>query len=107
MQSRSPSTRSCSCSPGSSTSTRWTLRCGTWRGNVGRVDELYGSTVGIVGMGRIGREVAKRLAGWEAQLIYFDPMRLTPELEQHLNLTFVELDELLRTADAVTVHVPL
>jgi phosphoglycerate dehydrogenase-like enzyme len=83
------------------------VRRGTWRGSVGRVYELYGSTVGIVGMGRIGREVAKRLAGWQAQLIYYDPIRLTPELERQLNARYVELDQLLRTADAVTVHVPL
>jgi phosphoglycerate dehydrogenase-like enzyme len=83
------------------------VRRGTWRGGVGRVYELFGSTVGIVGMGRIGREVAKRLAGWDAQLVYFDPIRLTSELERQLNVRYVELDQLLRTADAVTVHVPL
>ncbi len=83
------------------------VRGGTWRGGVGRVYELYGATVGIVGMGRIGREVARRLAGWEAQLIYYDPIRLAPDLEGQLNVRYVELDQLLRTADAVTVHVPL
>jgi phosphoglycerate dehydrogenase-like enzyme len=83
------------------------VRRGAWRGSVGRVYELYGSTVGIVGMGRIGREVAKRLAGWEAQLIYYDPIRLVPEVERQLNVSYAEIDQLLRTADAVTVHVPL
>jgi phosphoglycerate dehydrogenase-like enzyme len=83
------------------------VRAGRWRGGAGRVYELCGSTVGIVGMGRIGREVAKRLAGWEADLIYYDPMRLEPDLEQQLRVSYVELDDLLRTADAITVHVPL
>src|SRR5579872_6779376 len=83
------------------------VRAGTWRGGAGRVYELFGSTVGIVGMGRIGREVARRLAGWEANLIYYDPIRLDPSVEQQLNVRYAELDQLLRAADAVTVHVPL
>jgi len=83
------------------------VRTGAWRGGVGRVYELYGSTVGIVGMGRIGREVARRLAGWQADLVYYDPFRLAADLEQQLNVRYLELDQLLRIADAVTVHVPL
>jgi phosphoglycerate dehydrogenase-like enzyme len=83
------------------------VRRGAWRGNTGRVYELCGSTVGIVGMGRIGREVARRLAGWQANLVYYDPFRLSTDLENELNVRFLELDQLLRTADAVTVHVPL
>src|SRR5436190_8630284 len=83
------------------------VRRGAWRGGVGRVYELYGSTVGIVGMGRIGREVARRLAGWQADLVYYDPVRLPADLEQQLHVRYAELDQLLRTADAVTIHVPL
>jgi phosphoglycerate dehydrogenase-like enzyme len=83
------------------------VRRGAWRGGVGRVFELYGSTVGIVGMGRIGREVAKRLAGWEADLVYYDPLRLSADLERQLHVRYLDLDQLLRAADAVTVHVPL
>jgi glyoxylate reductase/D-3-phosphoglycerate dehydrogenase len=83
------------------------VRQGRWRGGVGRVYELCGSTVGIVGMGRIGREVAKRLAGWDADLIYYDPIRLPADFERQLNVRYLELDALLRSSDAVTVHVPL
>jgi phosphoglycerate dehydrogenase-like enzyme len=86
------------------------VRAGQWRsGPHGgtRWYELYRSTVGIVGMGRIGQEVAKRLAGWECEIVYYDPYRLSPEREQALGARFVELDELLRVSDAVTVHVPL
>src|SRR5450631_599336 len=86
------------------------VRQGQWRGaaaGTGRVHELYGSTVGIVGMGRIGREVAKRLAGWDATIVYYDPFRLSAELEQDLGVRYLELDQLLRIADAVTIHVPL
>jgi phosphoglycerate dehydrogenase-like enzyme len=86
------------------------VRAGRWRGaaaGVGRVHELFGSTVGIVGMGRIGREVARRLVGWSVTIVYYDPLRLRAELEQELGVRYMELDQLLRTADAVTVHVPL
>ena len=86
------------------------VRAGQWRGGPTgstRWYELYQSTVGIVGMGRIGQEVAKRLAGWEANIVYYDPYRLSPQREQALGARFLELDELLRAADAVTVHVPL
>ena len=58
-------------------------------------------------MGRIGQEVAQRLAGWDATIIYYDPLRLSAEREQQLGVRYVELDALLRSADAVTVHVPL
>jgi phosphoglycerate dehydrogenase-like enzyme len=86
------------------------VRSGGWRGpSVAsrRVYELYHSTVGIVGMGRIGQEVAKRLSGWEATIVYYDPFRLPVERERELGVRYVELDALLRSADAVTVHVPL
>jgi phosphoglycerate dehydrogenase-like enzyme len=85
-------------------------RHGRWRGAAaaaGRVHELFGSTVGIVGMGRIGREVAQRLAGWNVSIVYYDPFRLSADVEQRLGARYVELDQLLRIADAVTVHVPL
>lgn len=85
------------------------VRNGGWRSasHSDRVYELWHSTVGIVGMGRIGQEVATRLANWESTIVYYDPFRLTPEREKALNVRYVELDELLRTADVVTVHVPL
>jgi phosphoglycerate dehydrogenase-like enzyme len=85
------------------------VRSGNWRGapTSRRVYELYHSTVGIVGMGRIGQEVARRLAGWEVSIVYFDPFRLAPERERELGVRYMELDALLRTADAVSIHVPL
>src|SRR6266852_1279210 len=74
------------------------VRSGGWRSpSVGsrRVYELYHSTVGIVGMGRIGQEVAQRLAGWEATIVYYDPIRLSVEREQELGVRYVGLDDLL------------
>jgi phosphoglycerate dehydrogenase-like enzyme len=69
--------------------------------------ELPGKTVGIVGLGRIGQRVARRLQGWECRLIYHDVVSFPPALEQELHLTRVPLDDLLRTADIITLHVPL
>jgi len=87
----------------------YNVRHGGWRsaGHGDRVYELWHSTVGIVGMGRIGQEVAARLANWESNIVYYDPFKLSAEREKELNVRYVELDELLRTADVVTVHVPL
>jgi phosphoglycerate dehydrogenase-like enzyme len=83
------------------------VRAGRWGPGAKRLYELWSSTVGIVGMGRIGQEVAQRLAGWGSSLIYFDPVRLAPDRERELGVAFVPLEELLGRADVVTVHVPL
>lgn len=68
--------------------------------------ELEGRTVGIIGAGRIGRAVARRLAGWDVDLIYYDPVRVPPDEERALKLKYQELDELLAQADVVTLHAP-
>ncbi len=69
--------------------------------------ELTGKTVGIVGFGRIGQSVARRLQGWECELLYSDVVNFPAELERELNVRRVERDELLRESDIVTLHVPL
>jgi glyoxylate reductase/D-3-phosphoglycerate dehydrogenase len=69
--------------------------------------ELTDKTVGIVGFGRIGQRVARRLQGWDCRLIYYDVVSYPPDLEKELHIAKVGLDELLRTADIVTLHVPL
>jgi glyoxylate reductase/D-3-phosphoglycerate dehydrogenase len=83
-------------------------RSGRWRAMMGeqRYYELAGKTVGVVGMGKIGQEVAKRLQGWQVNLIYYDVFRRSPAEEAALGLTFVDLDELFRRADVVTLHAP-
>jgi phosphoglycerate dehydrogenase-like enzyme len=83
---------------------------GQWRsGHSGslRLYELWHSTVGIVGMGRIGQQVARRLQGWDARLVYFDPYRLPEERERELGVTYLPFEELLQQSDVVSVHVPL
>jgi phosphoglycerate dehydrogenase-like enzyme len=83
------------------------VRAGRWSAGAKRLYELWGSTVGIVGMGRIGQEVARRLMGWGSTMLYYDPIRLAPERERELGVAFASLEDLLGRADVVTVHVPL
>ena len=69
--------------------------------------ELRKKTVGIVGFGHIGREVARCLLGFQADILYYDVARAAPEVEHELNARQVPLNDLLRQADAVTLHTPL
>jgi phosphoglycerate dehydrogenase-like enzyme len=69
--------------------------------------ELMGKTLGIVGMGNIGMEVAKRAGAFGCRMVYFDVKALPPEVEEELGLERLELEELLRISDIVTLHVPL
>jgi phosphoglycerate dehydrogenase-like enzyme len=87
-----------------------TVRAGHWRqGRTGelRLHELWHATVGIVGMGRIGQQVARRLRGWEASLVYYDPLRLPAETERELGVRYLPLEELAAAAQVITIHVPL
>ncbi len=68
---------------------------------------VHGKTVGIVGLGHIGREVAKRLVPFEADVVYFDPFPAGEEVERRLRVKRVSLDELLEMSDIVSLHVPL
>ena len=69
--------------------------------------EIAGKTVGIIGLGRIGSRVARRLQGWECEIVYYDEVAIAPEVEAELNATRMPMDELLQTADIITLHVPL
>jgi len=65
--------------------------------------DVFGATLGIIGMGRIGQAVARRSKGFEMTVLYTDIQR-RPDLEAELGIRFVELDELLRTADFISLH---
>lgn len=67
---------------------------------------LVGKTVGILGFGNIGRNVAQRLAGFEVEILYHDPYRAAPDVEKKLNARYVELDELIEQSDVLTLHCP-
>jgi len=69
--------------------------------------DVHGATLGIVGFGRIGREMARRAAGFSMRVLYHDVQRATPEDEAALGATFVPLETLLAESDFVTLHVNL
>ncbi|MGH7374706.1 MAG: 2-hydroxyacid dehydrogenase [Candidatus Rokuibacteriota bacterium] len=72
-----------------------------------RLYELEGKTLGIVGLGTIGKKVARRAAAFGVRIQYYDIARLTEEAEDALGVRFVLFPELLRTSDIVSLHVPL
>lgn len=67
--------------------------------------DVHGKTLGIVGMGRIGRALARRAKGFNMHIIYHDSQRVEM-VEKELQAEFVSLSELLRRADFVSLHVP-
>lgn len=85
------------------------VRRGEWKSTKPGMEEeheIAGRTVGIVGLGMIGKTLARRLSGFEVKLIYTDLMRASPEEEKRLNVEYRALDDLLREADIVTLHAP-
>ena len=68
--------------------------------------EVSGATVGIVGLGRIGKEVAKRARGFDMRILAFDPFEDAAFAREH-DVTYVPLEELLAESDFVTLHVAL
>jgi len=84
------------------------VRAGEWRkaANGFNTFELAGKTVGVIGAGNIGRKVARRAKAFETNIIYFDTFAV-PEIENELRARKVSLDELVSTADVITLHAPL
>lgn len=84
------------------------VTAGRWRGNsTPRVHELRGKTLGVVGLGTIGKKTARLAAAFGMQVNYYDIARLTEDQEDALGVRFRLLRELLRTSDVVTLHTPL
>ena len=69
--------------------------------------ELNGKTWGVIGLGRIGREVATRVRAFNVKLIYYDKIRFPREVEERYGAEYAPLHELLRESDVVSIHVPL
>jgi glyoxylate reductase len=70
-------------------------------------EDVFGKTIGICGLGRIGRGVAKRANGFEMRILYTDAVRAPADVERKLGAQFVDKEMLFRDADFVTLHIPL
>jgi len=86
------------------------VAAGRWRGNniaTVKLFELHGRTLGIIGLGTIGKKVARLAAAFGMQVIYYDTVRLTEDQADALDVRFRLKEEVLRSADLVSLHVPL
>ena len=82
------------------------LKSGQWDRKKFTANELNGKSLGIIGLGRIGMEVAKRAQSFGMKIIAFDPFLSATKAEQ-LEIKLVELKELFKTSDFITIHTPL
>lgn len=80
------------------------MESGKWSILMG--SDLYRKTVGVVGLGRIGRSLVQRLSGFEAEVLIHTP-RADPAFASEMGASFVSLDELLARSDYVSLHAPL
>jgi glyoxylate reductase len=69
--------------------------------------DVFGATLGIIGIGRIGRGMAHRAKGFDMRVIYYDPYPLPPDAQESIGATPVDLKRLLTESDFVSIHVPL
>ncbi|HKQ87531.1 MAG TPA: D-glycerate dehydrogenase [Candidatus Acidoferrales bacterium] len=87
----------------------WT-RTGTWNGftfDTFLGGDVWGKTLGIIGLGRIGREMARRSLGFKMRVLYFSQNRAPGAIEKELHAEFAPFDAVLRESDFVSLHVPL
>jgi D-3-phosphoglycerate dehydrogenase len=82
------------------------LRRGEWAQRADRGDFLFGKTVGLVGLGRIGTHVARRLVNWDVRLLASDPY-VPADHARGLGVTLTDLDTVLAEADVVSLHCTL
>jgi D-3-phosphoglycerate dehydrogenase / 2-oxoglutarate reductase len=82
------------------------LRGGGWAKREDRGDFLFGKTVGLIGLGRIGTHVSRRLAGWDVRLLASDPY-VAADRAGKLDVTLVDLPTLLAESDIVSLHCTL
>src|SRR5215467_14179888 len=69
--------------------------------------DIYGKTLGLVGLGRIGQSVARRAAGFNMRVVFHDPESIPERIIKELGVTRLSFDELLRVSDFISLHVPL
>lgn len=82
------------------------LKGGKWEKERFGGVEVYGKTLGIMGLGRIGSEVARRALGLKMRVIAYDPY-LSQDVAQRMGVELVELDDLYRESDFISIHMPL
>ncbi|WP_280188395.1 phosphoglycerate dehydrogenase [Nocardia gipuzkoensis] len=82
-----------------------TLRERTWQRSKFNGVEIFGKTVGVVGLGRIGQLFAARLAAFETKIVAYDPY-VSPARAAQLGIELLTLDELLERADLISIHLP-
>jgi D-3-phosphoglycerate dehydrogenase len=83
------------------------MRAGRWeRGAAFMGVELHGKTLGVLGVGKVGREVAIRARAFGMEVLGFDPL-LAPEAAARIGVTAVPFDDVLRRSDIITLHLPL
>jgi len=82
------------------------LKSGKWERGKFTGTELNGKTLGIVGIGRVGGEVAKRAKSFQMKMVGYDPF-LPPEVAVKLGVRLLPLDKVIEEADIITVHAPL
>ncbi len=81
------------------------LKAGKWERSKWEGVELYGKTLGVVGLGKIGALVAQRASAFGMRLIAFDPF-ISEERARHMGVELVDLDTLLAQSDFLTIHLP-
>ena len=84
-------------------------RSGRWREPLDGTNafELAGKTVGLLGMGAIGRQVARRVRAFDARVAYCDPVGLPPQMESELGAVRTGIEDLFASSDVISIHVPL
>ena len=82
------------------------LRQGSWERSAFKGVELSGKTLGVIGIGRVGREVARRMLAFDMNVIAVDPF-VTADAAREIGVGLVDMDTLLRESHFITVHVPL
>lgn len=82
------------------------MKAGEWNRKAFQGMELYGKTLGIVGLGRIGTEVARRAQAFGMEVLAYDPY-LAPSKAKNLQVEVAELNQIYARSDFITVHMPL
>ena len=82
------------------------LKSGAWKRQNFVGVEVRNKTLGIVGLGNVGSEVARRVQGFQMRVLAYDPY-VSPEYARNLRVELVPLDQIIREADFITLHLPL